>query len=186
MPKALKKTHKINVIRRRGSGMPPEYHGVIRAAAGAALAYLKADLACAVDVTVTDEEEIREVNAESRGIDRVTDVLSFPMLELAPDTRLSEAATPADFDEGRLLIGEMLLCFPRAKEQAAEFGHSLARELSFLTVHSMLHLFGYDHEKSPEEDALTQRMTEEILAPLGLSKQESAEADQIITNEVQK
>lgn len=118
-----------------------------------------------VSVTFVPEEDIRVLNRENRGKDQVTDVLSFPMLSYSETPRkvtksaedLSEAYTHTenlDPENQHLYLGDIVICFPRAKEQALSFGHSLRREISFLTVHSMLHLLGYDHETKDSEQIM--------------------------------
>ena len=116
-------------------------------AAEAALAYEKAAGAW-LSVTVTGDEAIHALNRDFRGVDRPTDVLSFPMGE-GEDI----AAAPDGF------LGDIVLSLPRAEAQAAEYGHSLLRELSFLTVHGTLHLLGYDHME--EKDKIVMRKLEE-------------------------
>lgn len=99
---------------------------------------------CIVSVMLTDDEGIRRVNREFRGIDSATDVLSFPMNELSPgdfDARNCER----DMDSGALLLGDMMISIPRCEKQGEEFGHGYDREIMYLTVHSILHLLGYDH-----------------------------------------
>ena len=100
--------------------------------------------------TFTDNEGIREINREYRGIDRATDVLSFPMLEFNDDIEDAEYET----ENGLVMLGDIVISIERAREQAEEFGHSLRRELAFLTAHSMLHLLGYDHV----DDAIGEKM----------------------------
>lgn len=105
---------------------------------------------CSIGVVLTDEEGIRAVNREFRGVDSATDVLSFPMNELSPgafDADLCER----DLDSGALLLGDMMLSLPRCERQGEEFGHGFARELTYLTVHSVLHLLGYDHTDEGEQ-----------------------------------
>ena len=103
-----------------------------------------------ISFTFTDNEGIREINREYRGIDRATDVLSFPMLEFNDDIEDAEYQT----ENGRVMLGDIVISIERAREQAEEFGHSLRRELAFLTAHSMLHLLGYDHV----DDAIGEKM----------------------------
>ena len=93
-----------------------------------------------VSVSYVDAQEIRSLNAQYRQKDTVTDVLSFPMEET--DAR------------GVSILGDIVLCIDRAEEQAEEFGHTLQREIAYLTVHSVLHLLGYDHENAEEKDAM--------------------------------
>ena len=123
---------------------------------------------CEVDVLVTDDAGIHQVNLEQRGIDRPTDVLSFPALELSP----GQLPTQADRDPGSGLIplGDMLLSLERVKAQAEEYGHSQARELCYLVVHSTLHLLGYDHLDEGAEKARMRGREEAILETLGISR----------------
>lgn len=119
-----------------------------------------------VDVTIVDGETIREMNREYRDKDAVTDVLSFPMYEFwngAAQEELEE-----DPERGQVMLGDMILNYDRAREQAAEFGHSVERECGFLTVHSVLHLLGYDHEREETDRLLMRRKEEENLTALGL------------------
>ena len=107
------------------------------------------DFPAEIDITVVDADTIREMNAEYRSKDSVTDVLSFPMYEFyngEPREELDEEP-----DTGCVMLGDMILCYTRACEQAKEFGHSAARECGYLTTHSMLHLLGYDHV-TPEQE----------------------------------
>ena len=107
--------------------------GLVRRSVNAALKYEDFQRPCEVSVTFTDNEKIRELNAQYRNIDRATDVLSFPLFD-------------EDFeDEEVLALGDVVLSLERAKEQAEEYGHSFERECAFLVVHSVLHLLGYDH-----------------------------------------
>ena len=116
---------------------------------------------CEVSVTFTDIEGIRAVNSQFRGIDAPTDVLSFPLTEY-------ESASFPVADEPESSLGDIVISLERADEQAKEFGHSFEREIAFLTVHSMLHLLGYDHVNSEEEDAEMRRRQREILESMGL------------------
>ncbi len=117
---------------------------LIKAAAVRALDAEKVDVNCIISVMLTDDEGIRRVNRDYRGVDRETDVLSFPLNELTPgefDPDLCER----DLDTGAVLLGDMMISLPRCEEQGAEFGHGFDREIQYLTVHSVLHLLGYDH-----------------------------------------
>ena len=135
-------------------------------------ATLKAEhlhLPCEINVLLTDNEGIQQINLEQREIDSATDVLSFPMFEL------TAGATPAS-DEyldpaTRLLpLGDMVLSIERAEAQAKEFGHSVEREMSYLTVHSILHLLGYDHMDDGVMKAQMRAREEEILTELGITR----------------
>ena len=121
---------------------------------------------CFVDVTIVDGETIREMNAEYRNKDAVTDVLSFPMYEFWNGEEQEEL--DEDPETGCVMLGDMILNYDRAVEQAQEFGHSTARECGFLTVHSVLHLLGYDHEREEDDRLLMRAKEEENLTALGL------------------
>ena len=105
-----------------------------------------------VSVTICDNEEIREINREFRNIDKATDVLSFPMYSYSEPMVLAEEVL-----EGENMLGDIVISLERAREQAEEYGHSTERELSFLTVHSMLHLLGYDHMEEEERVQMRER-----------------------------
>lgn len=115
-----------------------------------------------VSVTFTDNEGIREKNREFRDIDRATDVLSFPMYDMANGDMPEEGM---DCE-----LGDIVLSLERAAEQAVEFGHSYERECAFLTVHSMLHLLGYDHVNSEEEDEEMRAHQRVIMTHIGLER----------------
>lgn len=120
-----------------------------------------------VNLTFTDDGEIRQINLENRGIDRATDVLSFPMLE-AFNGELS--IFPGDMADGKVILGDIVISLERAKAQAEEYGHSFMRELGFLSVHSLLHLLGYDHERSEADEKLMFKKQEIILEEIGLTR----------------
>lgn len=143
---------------------PVNFHlrHLVRKTVRAALAYEHFTDPVEVSVTFTDNEGIRELNREHRSIDRATDVLSFPMY----DFHAGEKPEPGE----RVALGDIVLSLERAAEQAEEFGHSYDREVAFLTAHSVLHLLGYDHERSPEEDEDMRRRQREILDGMGLTR----------------
>ncbi len=119
-----------------------------------------------IDVTIVNGETIREMNAEYREKDAVTDVLSFPMYEFYNGVPQEELDADPEID--CVMLGDMILNYDRACEQAQEFGHSAERECGFLTVHSVLHLLGYDHEREEPDRLLMRRKEEENLTALGL------------------
>ena len=125
------------------------------------------DFSAEVSVTIVDGETIRSKNKKERNIDAVTDVLSFPMLEFDENGEISDS--DFDMDGDNLLLGDIVICAERAAEQATEYGHSFKREMAFLTVHSMLHLLGYDHMDVQEEKIMFARQ-EEILGMLGITR----------------
>ena len=116
-----------------------------------------------VSVTFVDDEGIRELNKKFRNMDKPTDVLSFPLLDYE-----GESEEPF-FDELCHNLGDIVIPLERAMAQANEFGHSFEREVAFLTAHSMLHLLGYDHEISEEDDADMRKRQNDIMDRLGLS-----------------
>ena len=134
---------------------------LVRRAVVASLEYEGYANAAEVSVTLTDNEGIRALNREFRGLDKPTDVLSFPLVEY------EECDAPA-YDEDTTMLGDIVISLEKADEQAEEFGHSFEREVAFLTAHSMLHLLGYDHERGEEEDADMRRRQREIMTILGL------------------
>ena len=133
-----------------------------------ALEYEECNFEAEVSVLVVGEDEIRELNREHRGKDAVTDVLSFPILEFDEDANILDY--DYDFDDELVLLGDIVICAKRAEEQAKEFGHSFIREIAFLTVHSMLHLLGYDHEHSDDEEQLMFKKQKEILNLMGITR----------------
>lgn len=126
-----------------------------------------------VNLTLADDEAIHAINREYRGIDRPTDVLSFPMLsyETPADFSHVEECVEENFnpDTGELLLGDIIISVNKVKEQAGSYGHSEKREYAFLILHSMLHLFGYDHE-TEEERGLMEARQREILDDLGITR----------------
>lgn len=126
-----------------------DYEALEKRVVEACIDYVDCPYEAEVNIMFTDDEQIQQINMEFREIDRPTDVLSFPLIEYK---------TPGDFEglednvaesfhpeTGELLLGDIVISVDRAKFQAKEFGHSLEREVAFLTAHSMFHLFGYDH-----------------------------------------
>ena len=143
---------------------------LIRLAAKAAYARFDYPFDGQVTVTITDDEGIRKYNNEFRQIDKATDVLSFPLNDFyrsVPGEDMTELMDPITCE---VPLGDMIISVERAREQAKEYGHGMARECAYLTVHSMLHLLGYDHVDEAEEKAAMREKEEEILSVLGLSR----------------
>ena len=140
-----------------------ELCALVKASVYAALSFEDFGRSAEVSVIFTDNEGIREINREHRDIDSPTDVLSFPMLseDGEPDTDRANSA---------VILGDIVLSLERAKEQAAEYGHSFTREIAFLTVHSVLHLLGYDHVTSEEDEREMFAKQEAILDIMGISR----------------
>ena len=129
-------------------------------------AVLKAEgvtVKCEINVLVTDDAGIRQINKTSRSIDSATDVLSFPMFELSPGELPADWTEYEDPDTGLVPLGDMCISLERAVAQAKEFGHTTRREVGYLTIHSMLHLLGYDHlDEGPQKRQM--RAREEAIA----------------------
>ena len=115
------------------------------------------DTPCEINVLVTDDEGIRAINKAYRQIDKATDVLSFPIDEM-------------DYDTNRRYLGDMVLSLERAEAQGEEYGGGFEHEAQYLTVHSVLHLLGYDHERNDEDTRLMRSKEEDNLAFLGLTR----------------
>ena len=135
---------------------------LIREAVEATLDYEQYGNPVEVSVTFTDNEGIRKLNQKFRGIDRATDVLSFPLFDYSGE----QEEPPVDELIG--MLGDIVISLEQANVQANEYGHSFEREAAFLCVHSMLHLLGYDHETGEEDEADMRRRQREILTIMGL------------------
>ncbi|MBR2023713.1 MAG: rRNA maturation RNase YbeY [Clostridia bacterium] len=131
-----------------------------------------ADVTLAVECIAVDEEEIRTLNASQRGVDKVTDVLSFPTLDGILGKKICKKDFPYDMDEeGNLLIGSIAICEKRAREQAEEYGHSYERELHYLLVHGVMHCLGYDHIEDADKAQMREK-EETVLKKLGIVRSE--------------
>ena len=135
----------------------------VKKAIVAALDYQEIDFPVEISLTFVDNEKIHELNKEYRGKDAPTDVLSFPMFENGEIEYDDESDEPC-------AIGDIVISLEKAVEQAEEYGHSLEREAAFLAVHSVLHLLGFDHEVSEEDDEYMKESAEEILSSIGLRR----------------
>lgn len=138
-----------------------------------ALDYMDCPYEAAVSLLITDDEEIRRINLEQRGIDSATDVLSFPMTqyELPGDFDFLEEEGVDCFDpeSGELMLGDIVISADKVSEQADKYGHSVKREYAFLITHSILHLIGYDH-MTPEDAAQMEALQEEILTKMNITR----------------
>ena len=149
-------------------GVSEGQRALIRKVIRTALAAEGVDFPCEVDVLLTDDAGIHQINKDMRDVDRATDVLSFPEFELTP----GQLPAPEDADPGTGLVplGDMAISMEHVAAQAKEFGHSGRRELCYLVVHSVLHLLGYDHlDEGPMKAQMRQR-EEAILAQLGITR----------------
>lgn len=126
------------------------------------------DFDAEISITFVDNDAIREINKEHRGIDKPTDVLSFPMLEFNEDGVAEDAEL--DCDGELIMLGDIVISLERAREQSVEFGHSFKREVAFLTAHSMLHLLGYDHVDDAEGEKIMILKQEETLSSLNITR----------------
>ena len=133
-----------------------------------ALAAEGVDFPCEVDVLLTDDEAIHQINRDMREVDRATDVLSFPEFDLTP----GQLPGPEDADPGTgyVPLGDMVISLERVKAQAKEYGHANRRELAYLAVHSVLHLLGYDHLDEGPMKAQMREREEAIMSVLGLER----------------
>ena len=134
---------------------------LVRRAVEATLEYEGYKNNAEISVTFTDNEKIQKINNEFRGIDKPTDVLSFPLTDY-------ESNDVPFVDELDGSLGDIVISLERANEQAEEFGHSFEREIAFLTVHSMLHLLGYDHVNNEEEELDMRKRQSDVLTNMGL------------------
>ena len=133
--------------------------------------FVQTDVPLKIECEFVGEEEIRRLNSEMRGIDKVTDVLSFPELENIKGKPIQKAEHPFELDEdGSLLIGSLAVCVKRAKEQAEEYNHSYYRELNYLIVHGILHCLGYDHIEEKDKAEMRAK-EEEILGGMGITRE---------------
>ena len=164
----MRKTHYIPITADVPGAANDANCALIRRTIRTALAAEGLTAPCEVDVLLTDDDGIPEINRELRQVDRPTDVLSFPEFELAP----GQLPGPEDADPGTGLIplGDMVLSMERVSAQAREYGHSKRRELSYLVTHSVLHLLGYDHLDEGPMKAQMRAREEAIMALLGLER----------------
>lgn len=143
---------------------------LIRRCCNAVLHYEEFNEPAEVSVTFVDDERIHELNKQYRDVDKSTDVLSFPLGE--------NGVYDKNNDTGALLLGDIVISIPTAVRQAKSYGHTLQREIGFLTVHSMLHLLGYDHVNGGMEEVRMREKEERVLTELGLKRNNSYYMDE--------
>ena len=158
------KKYKINMTFDRFSLKQPLVASIIRRCVEATLEAEKVNVPCEINVLVTDDRGIHEINKATRGIDKATDVLSFPMFQLEAGNPPADWEEYLDFETGLCPLGDMAISLERAVAQAKEYGHSVRREVGYLTIHSMLHLLGYDHLDDGEQKKQMRKREEEIAA----------------------
>lgn len=152
-------------------GVSEEKRALIRKAIRTALTLEGVTVPCEIDVRLTSDAGIHEINREMRGVDRPTDVLSFPAFDLLPGEPPTEAdGELLDVATGLVPLGDMVISMERVAAQAKEYGHSNRRELAYLTVHSTLHLLGYDHLDEGEEKARMRGREDAVMEALGIAR----------------
>ena len=157
------KKYKINMTFDRFTLKQPLVASIIRRCVEATLDAEKVNVPCEINVLVTDDRGIHEINKATRDIDKATDVLSFPMFHLEAGNLPADWEEYLEYETGLCPLGDMCISLERATAQAKEFGHSVKREVGYLTIHSMLHLLGYDHlDEGPQKRQMRQR--EEVIA----------------------
>ena len=134
-----------------------------------ALGFQGVDVPCEINVLVTDDQGIRVINQASRDIDKETDVLSFPLYDFEAPSVFDEKQVALDGDVRAL--GDIVISVEKINEQAKEYGHSVEREMSYMTVHSMLHLLGYDHENNVDMEQIMFKKQKEILSNMGITRE---------------
>ena len=155
--------YKINITFECLTLRQPIITSIIKTCVEATLKAEKIDVPCEINVMVTNDKGIHAVNLASRNIDRPTDVLSFPLFQLEPGNPPEDWEEYLDFETDMCPLGDMCISLERAIAQAKEFGHSVKREVGYLTIHSMLHLLGYDHlDEGPMKKQM--RAREEAIA----------------------
>lgn len=159
-------THYMEFTRSRTGLGYPQTARLVKKAIAAALTAEGVDEPCAVEILLTDDAGIRAINREHRGVDKATDVLSFPMNELKPGS-FDPDACEYDYERECILLGDMVISMERCAAQAAEFGHGYAHEVLYLAVHSTLHLLGYDHLDEGAQKKQMRAREKEIMNTLG-------------------
>ena len=164
----MRKTHYIPITADVPGAASDSNCALIRKTIRTALTAEGMELPCEIDVLLTSDEGIHQINLDMRNVDRPTDVLSFPEFELTPGQL--PGAEDADPGTGYVPLGDMVISMERVKAQAKEYGHSNRRELAYLAVHSVLHLLGYDHMDEGAQKAQMRGREEAIMSQLGLER----------------
>ena len=163
--------YKINLTFDGFSFRQPIVTSIIRKCVEATLDAEGVNVPCEINVFVTNDNGIRAINAASRNIDKATDVLSFPMFQLTPGQMPEDWTEYLDPETDMCPLGDMAISLERAIAQAKEFGHTTRREIGYLTIHSMLHLLGYDHLDEGEQKAQMRKREEDIASTIpGMSR----------------
>ena len=150
-----------------------DYNTIIKKVVEEAIDFVKCPFECEVNVTIVDNDSIKEINKAQRDIDKETDVLSFPLIDYdspADFTYVEDDINYFNPDSGELMLGDFVISYDRVISQAYEYNHSKVREIAFLTAHSMLHLFGYDHIEEDEREDMENKQNI-ILNNLGITRE---------------
>ncbi len=159
----------VTVTRDRPGLGRPETAGLVKKAFLAVLEEEGITAPCHVDALLTDDEGIHAINLEHRGVDAPTDVLSFPMNDLTPG-EFDPDICETDLDTGEIMLGDMVVDIPRCEAQGEEYGHGYRREVSYLAVHSTLHLLGYDHLDEGPRKAQMRGREDAVMEKLNISR----------------
>lgn len=149
-----------------------DYNTIINNVVNEAADYVGCPFECEVNVTIVDNETIREINMVQRNIDKDTDVLSFPLVDydIPADFSKIENINYFNPDSGELMLGDIVISYDKVISQSEEYNHSKVREIAFLTAHSMLHLFGYDHIEDTQRKDMEDKQNS-ILNNLGITRE---------------
>ena len=156
-----------------GKNIDIDYNTIIKKVVEEAIDFVKCAFECEVNVTIVDNDSIKEINKAQRDIDKETDVLSFPLIDYdspADFTNVEDDINYFNPDSGELMLGDIVISYDRVVSQAIEYIHSIVREIAFLTAHSMRHLFGYDHIKEDEREDMENKQNI-ILNNLGITRE---------------
>ena len=162
--------HKINITYDIFTVKQAFFSRIIRRCVEGTLSFEGVNTNCEINILVTNDKGIHAINLASRDIDRPTDVLSFPMFQLTAGEYPSNWEEYVDPETNLCPLGDMCISLERATAQAKEFGHSVRREVGYLTIHSMLHMLGYDHVDEAEQKAQMRAKEEAIASVLGISR----------------
>lgn len=150
------------------------YEAIILSVVKETIDFVKCPYECEVNITLVDNDRIQTINRQQRDLDKPTDVLSFPMIEYSAPADFSQFGDDISLfnpDTGELMLGDIIISYDKVLSQAEEYNHSVIRELAFLTAHSMLHLFGYDHMSDNERTEMEENQNI-ILKNLGITRED--------------
>lgn len=159
--------HRIGFVDKTEDDTEPSYFRSARKGILAALSYLGVGELCEVELCFVSEDEIKHLNEQFRHVGTVTDVLSFPALDIKKGEKPENTAGRFDYVNGRIFLGSIVICKPVAIKHAESYGHSAEREFAFLAVHSVLHLLGYDHVTGEKDEKEMFGLQEKILRAAG-------------------